>query len=70
MAANRKEFHPDAGWLIAAFPRQALHAQRLELTHPRQGKEMAWETAVPEDMATLLLALRQYRDSNPNAPSK
>ncbi len=59
---------PYAGRLIAAFPRQALHAQRLELTHPRQGKEMAWEAAVPEDIATLLLSLRQYRDSNPARP--
>jgi hypothetical protein len=38
------------------------------LTHPRQGKEMAWEAAVPEDIATLLLSLRQYRDSKPARP--
>ncbi len=53
-----KGISPLAGRLIAAFPRQALHAQRLELTHPQQGKEMAWEAPVPEDMATLLLVLR------------
>jgi 23S rRNA pseudouridine1911/1915/1917 synthase len=56
-----KGISPSAGRLIAEFPRQALHAQRLELTHPQQGKEMAWEAAVPDDMATLLLMLRQYR---------
>ena len=60
-----KRTSPHAGRLIAAFPRQALHAQRLELTHPQQGKEMAWEAALPEDLGRLLLMLRQYRDSNP-----
>lgn len=59
-----KGISPDAGQLLAAFPRQALHAQRLELTHPQQGKEMAWEAAVPEDLNSLLLALRKYRGSN------
>ncbi len=34
-----KGISPHAGRLIAAFPRQALHAHRLELTHPQQGKE-------------------------------
>jgi 23S rRNA pseudouridine1911/1915/1917 synthase len=60
-----KGISPSAGRLIAEFPRQALHAQRLELTHPQQGTEMAWEAAVPEDMATLLLMLRQYRGDDP-----
>ena len=48
--ANRRGISPDAGRLIAQFPRQALHAHRLELTHPQQGKEMAWEATLPEDM--------------------
>jgi 23S rRNA pseudouridine1911/1915/1917 synthase len=60
-----KGISPHVGRLIAEFSRQALHAQRLELTHPQQGKEMAWEAAVPEDMERLLLMLRQYRDSTP-----
>ncbi|HEX8873507.1 MAG TPA: pseudouridine synthase, partial [Nitrosospira sp.] len=60
-----KNISPHAGRLIAVFPRQALHAQRLELIHPRHGGEMAWEAALPEDMSRLLLMLRQYRDDNP-----
>ena len=38
---------------------KALHAQKLELAHPRHGERMAWEAALPEDMHNLLSALRQ-----------
>ncbi|MFA6313429.1 MAG: 23S rRNA pseudouridine(1911/1915/1917) synthase RluD [Sterolibacterium sp.] len=44
---------------LAAFPRQALHAWRLALLHPRSGVEMAWEAPPPEDFASLLRALRE-----------
>nr|WP_256327823.1 23S rRNA pseudouridine(1911/1915/1917) synthase RluD [Nitrosospira sp. Nl5] len=50
--------------LIAGFSRQALHAQRLELSHPQHGKRMMWEAALPEDMNRLLLSLRQHRDQS------
>ncbi|MDR2240458.1 MAG: 23S rRNA pseudouridine(1911/1915/1917) synthase RluD [Zoogloeaceae bacterium] len=43
---------------VADFPRQALHAWRLALTHPASGGEMAWEAPPPEDFARLLAALR------------
>ena len=43
---------------LAAFPRQALHAWRLALIHPASGVEMAWESALPADFATLLESLR------------
>lgn len=52
------------GRLIAGFPRQALHAQRLELSHPQQGKRMMWEAALPEDINGLLRTLRQHRDQD------
>jgi 23S rRNA pseudouridine1911/1915/1917 synthase len=42
----------------AAFPRQALHARRLALTHPRTGRSLAWEAPVPADLRTLIDALR------------
>jgi 23S rRNA pseudouridine1911/1915/1917 synthase len=42
---------------IRAFPRQALHARRLELQHPRSGEKLSWETPVPEDMRELLAVL-------------
>jgi 23S rRNA pseudouridine1911/1915/1917 synthase len=44
--------------MLDAFPRQALHAWRLALIHPATGAEMAWESALPEDFATLLESCR------------
>jgi 23S rRNA pseudouridine1911/1915/1917 synthase len=43
---------------IAAFPRQALHAARLTIPHPRTGETMTFESPLPEDMRELLAALR------------
>jgi 23S rRNA pseudouridine1911/1915/1917 synthase len=40
--------------LAAIFPRQALHAYRLGLVHPRSGKEREWKAKVPKDMADLI----------------
>jgi 23S rRNA pseudouridine1911/1915/1917 synthase len=44
------------------FPRQALHAERLELVHPKTGKTMSWQADPPADMQELIAALR--RESN------
>jgi 23S rRNA pseudouridine1911/1915/1917 synthase len=41
------------------FPRQALHAGELTLTHPRTKKVMTWRAPLPRDMKRLLDALRQ-----------
>jgi 23S rRNA pseudouridine1911/1915/1917 synthase len=60
-----KKITHETGRLIAGFSRQALHAQRLELSHPQHGNRMTWEAALPEDMNRLLLMLRQHRDQNP-----
>jgi len=40
------------------FPRQALHAAALELSHPRSGKRMDWSAPLPADMKKLLASLR------------
>ena len=40
------------------FPRQALHALRLELVHPVTRELMAWEAPLPEDIQELLTVLR------------
>jgi 23S rRNA pseudouridine1911/1915/1917 synthase len=40
------------------FPRQALHAQRLALVHPRTGEPMSWEAPLPADIGALLEVLR------------
>jgi len=46
---------------LRAFPRQALHAARLGLTHPLTGREMQWEAPLPPDMQRLLDALEADR---------
>jgi 23S rRNA pseudouridine1911/1915/1917 synthase len=43
---------------LAAFRRQALHAGRLSLAHPRTGKPLSVEAPPPADLAALLAALR------------
>lgn len=49
---------------LAGFSRQALHAQRLELTHPQRGTRMAWEVPLPDDMKNLLLLLRRQNNKS------
>jgi len=39
---------------LQQFSRQALHAKKLELIHPRKEKTMSWESTLPEDMQTLI----------------
>ncbi|MDR3414135.1 MAG: 23S rRNA pseudouridine(1911/1915/1917) synthase RluD [Formivibrio sp.] len=40
------------------FHRQALHARKLSLQHPLTGKTMSWKAPIPDDLNTLLHALR------------
>jgi 23S rRNA pseudouridine1911/1915/1917 synthase len=44
---------------LRGFRRQALHAERLEFLHPASGKTVAFEAALPADMAALAAALRE-----------
>lgn len=44
---------------LDSFPRQALHAWRLALEHPKSGDEMAWEMPLPDDFSELLESLRE-----------
>jgi 23S rRNA pseudouridine1911/1915/1917 synthase len=39
---------------LRAFPRQALHAARLEFAHPVTGKVVACSAPLPDDMRQLL----------------
>ncbi|MEO7728319.1 MAG: 23S rRNA pseudouridine(1911/1915/1917) synthase RluD [Burkholderiales bacterium] len=43
--------------LLAEFPRQALHAERLEFVHPASGEAAAWQAPPPADMRALIAAL-------------
>ena len=50
---------PELAAALRAFPRQALHAALLELTHPTTGRRLEWQAPPPEDMQRLLEALRK-----------
>ncbi len=43
---------------VREFPRQALHARKLELLHPRSGELLQWQSTLPDDMQELLDYLR------------
>ncbi len=44
---------------LDAFKRQALHAEKLEFTHPKSGKRVEYTAPIPADLAGLLEALAQ-----------
>ncbi len=43
--------------VLRNFKRQALHARKLGLVHPRTGEEMHWKVPLPDDMKMLIAAL-------------
>jgi 23S rRNA pseudouridine1911/1915/1917 synthase len=62
---RRQATLPDAA---AAFPRQALHAQRLAFVHPRSHEDVAFERPPPNDFLTLLAALRAMSGVSKESP--
>jgi 23S rRNA pseudouridine1911/1915/1917 synthase len=42
---------------LRGFPRQALHAARLQLTHPTSGRALEFTSALPADLRALLAVL-------------
>lgn len=44
--------------VLRDFKRQALHAEKLGLVHPRTGEYCEWQQPIPDDMQQLLEALR------------
>jgi 23S rRNA pseudouridine1911/1915/1917 synthase len=44
-----------------AFPRQALHAAELALTHPKTRAQVGWSAPLPRDMKRLVESLRNDR---------
>src|SRR6218665_389640 len=48
---------------LKEFPRQALHARFLELSHPITGQRMKWESPLPDDLVWMLSLLRQDNES-------
>jgi 23S rRNA pseudouridine1911/1915/1917 synthase len=43
---------------LQAFKRQALHAWKLTLIHPKHGEEVSFEADLPDDMTKLLSLLQ------------
>ena len=46
---------------VPAFARQALHATRLELVHPANGRAMRFDSPLPADFSGLIEGLRNSR---------
>ena len=44
---------------LARLKRQALHARHLGFTHPVTGEDLSFSTPIPEDMQTVVNALRE-----------
>lgn len=55
-----KQCHEDLKCILRAFPRQALHAMELTLQHPVNQQTLTWHQDLPEDMQSLLIALREF----------
>ncbi len=45
---------------LTEFPRQALHAERLRISHPRTGMSLEFNAPLPPDMQRLLDCLREW----------
>lgn len=46
---------------IPPFGRQALHAEKLALTHPDTGRRRSWSARIPADMRQLISSLKSSR---------
>jgi len=49
---------PAKSTAVPLITRQALHAEKLALTHPDAGHTMQWQAPLPDDMLQLIAALR------------
>jgi 23S rRNA pseudouridine1911/1915/1917 synthase len=54
--------------VLGTFPRQALHAARLEFTHPRTLDTITIESPLPSDLSGLVAALRQAAGTTGKTP--
>jgi 23S rRNA pseudouridine1911/1915/1917 synthase len=49
---------------LEKFHRQALHAAKLTLTHPKSGKRVSFEAPLPDDMVQLIDMLQRDMEEN------
>jgi 23S rRNA pseudouridine1911/1915/1917 synthase len=55
---------PELRETLDHFRRQALHAARLTLTHPKSGKRVSFDAPLPEDLQGLIDMLQRDMDEN------
>ena len=55
---------PELNDYLTHFPRQALHAAKLVLSHPVSKEQMSWSVPLPDDMEELIRILKRY-DASP-----
>jgi 23S rRNA pseudouridine1911/1915/1917 synthase len=60
VGGNSASLRHHAEKLLALIPRQALHARTLGFTHPKTGKWLEFESALPDDFAQALEAARAF----------
>ena len=58
---TRGEIRRDSGDSTVLLARQALHARRIQFVHPQSEQIMEVVAPLPDDLATVLDELRQYR---------
>ena len=58
---TRGEIRRDPSDTLVLLDRQALHARRLQFSHPKTGERMELEAPLPADLQGVLDELRQYR---------
>jgi 23S rRNA pseudouridine1911/1915/1917 synthase len=54
--------------ILATFPRQALHAERIAFMHPRTLDPITVESPLPSDLSELIVTLRQAAGSAGKTP--
>lgn len=62
--AKRTVEPPAMRAVLKRLARQALHAGRLSFTHPVSGREMTFESPLPQDMAEVIRFLREKTSSS------
>jgi 23S rRNA pseudouridine1911/1915/1917 synthase len=56
--------------VAAPAPRQLLHAQGLQVTHPATGRQIQFSAPLPREFAAILRALRRREPNGPRFPKK
>jgi len=56
---RRRGMSEELARVLQDFPRQALHAQRIELVHPGSGEKLEFSAPLPADFVGLLESLRE-----------